>query len=320
MSGGAHGGEGDGAEGEVEVGGGGYDGGVVAAQLEDGSGEASGQFGGYGSAHRGAAGGGDEGDERVLDQLLAYVSVAYEEGGEAFGDGTEFSRGFVEDGLGGERGERRFFAGLPNDGVAADQRKGRVPAPDGYGEVEGGDNAGDAEGAPGLHHAMFGALGGEGEAADLTREASGEGADVDHLLDFAQTFGEELAGFDGDEATEGVEVGAEFFAEEADEFAASGGGDGAPLEEGCVGLSDGFACGQRRDAREFCDSFARDGGADDEVAFGDGGEAELEEDGFDFLTDGHGSSVISVSGEGCGWQWDAAGPTPSLLRKVFILF
>ncbi len=49
----SHGGEGYGAEGEVEVGGGGDDGCVVASEFEDGSGEASGEAGGYGSAHRG---------------------------------------------------------------------------------------------------------------------------------------------------------------------------------------------------------------------------------------------------------------------------
>ena len=50
---GSHGGEGYGAEGEVEVGGGGDDGRVVASQLEDGSGEAGGEAWAYGAAHRG---------------------------------------------------------------------------------------------------------------------------------------------------------------------------------------------------------------------------------------------------------------------------
>ena len=57
LSGGAHGGEGDAAEGEVDVGGGGDDGGVVAAELEDGAGEAGGEARAYGSAHGGGAGG-----------------------------------------------------------------------------------------------------------------------------------------------------------------------------------------------------------------------------------------------------------------------
>ncbi len=64
---GSHGGEGDGAEGEVEVGGGADDGGVVAAEFEDGAGEAGGEARSYGTAHGGRAGGGDERDERRVD-------------------------------------------------------------------------------------------------------------------------------------------------------------------------------------------------------------------------------------------------------------
>ena len=156
------------------------------------------------------------------------------------GTPPNFVCGSLEDGLGGEGGEGSLFGGLPDDGVAADEGEGGVPAPDGDGEVEGGDDADDAEGVPGLHHAVLGALGGNGEAGELAREAGGEGADVDHLLDFAVAFGEDLAGFDGDEAAEGFEVGAKLFAEEADEFAALRGWDVAPLEEGGVSLGDGL--------------------------------------------------------------------------------
>ncbi len=60
---GAHGREGDGAEGEVEVGRGGDDGCVVAAEFEDGLGEARGEFGRDGAAHGGRSGGGDERDD-----------------------------------------------------------------------------------------------------------------------------------------------------------------------------------------------------------------------------------------------------------------
>jgi hypothetical protein len=104
-------------------------------------------------------------------------------------------------------------------------------------------------------------------------------------------FGEELAGFDGDETAEGVDFGAELFAEEADELAAFGGGDVAPLEEGDVGLGDGFARGFGRDGRELRDDFAGDGGADGEGAGGRGGDSKLGEDGLDFLLDGHGVSA-----------------------------
>ena len=90
-------------------------------------------------------------------------------------------------------------------------------------------------------------------------------------------FGEELAGFDGDEAAEGVDVGAELFAEEADEFAALGGGDAAPLEEGDVGLGDGFAGGLGSDGGDVGDDFAGDGSADGEVAICEGRDAEFGE-------------------------------------------
>ena len=46
------------------------------------------------------------------------------------------------------------------------------------------------------HHAVAGALGGDGEAVELAREAAGEVADVDHLLHFAARLGDDLAGLD----------------------------------------------------------------------------------------------------------------------------
>ncbi len=52
---------------------------------------------------------------------------------------------------------------------------------------------------PGLHHAVHGAFGGDGQAAELTRKTGGEGADIDHLLHLAETFAQDLAGFDGDQ-------------------------------------------------------------------------------------------------------------------------
>ena len=59
LASGAHGGEGDGAEGEVEVGSGGDDGCVVAAEFEDGFGEAGGEARSYSAAHGGGASCGD---------------------------------------------------------------------------------------------------------------------------------------------------------------------------------------------------------------------------------------------------------------------
>jgi len=307
LAGSAHGAKGDGAEGEVQVGGGADDAGVVAAELEEGSGEAGGEAGADEAAHAGGAGGGDEGDEGRVDEGLAGGVVAEEEGGEVGEDfGWEVSgvpagevvRGAEEEGLGGEGGEGGLFRGLPDDGVAADEGEGGVPAPDGDGEVEGGDDAGDAEGVPLLHHAVVGALGGDGDAADGAGKAGGVGADVDHLLNLAAAFGEDLAGLDGDEAAEGIEVGAELFAEEADEFAAAGHGDLPPMEEGGVGAGDG-GCGVWGEG-DVGEEFAGDGGVGGEGAVGEGGfgDAEVEQEGVGFGAEG--------GGRGCG-VWGVRG-------------
>ena len=82
----------------------------------------------------------------------------------------------------------------------------------------------DAERMPGFHHAVLGALGGDGQAVELARQADGEIADVDHLLNFAEAFGRDLAGFQRHEAAEIVLGGAQFLAEQTHEFAATGAG------------------------------------------------------------------------------------------------
>ena len=85
---------------------------------------------------------------------------------------------------------------------------------------------------PGLHHAVARALRGDGEAIDLTRQADGEIADVDHLLHFAETFGDDLSRFEGDDRAERLLGGAQLLAEEANEFAPARRGDVAPRGEG----------------------------------------------------------------------------------------
>ncbi len=85
---------------------------------------------------------------------------------------------------------------------------------------------------PGLHHAVARALGGDGEAVKLAREADGEIADVDHLLHFAEALGDDLSRFEGDDGAERLLGGAQFLAEEADEFAPARSRDVAPGGEG----------------------------------------------------------------------------------------
>ena len=96
----------------------------------------------------------------------------------------------------------------------------------------------DAERMPGFHHAVVGALGGDGQAVELARQADREVADVDHLLHFAEAFGGDLAGFERDEAAEVGLGGAQLLAEQADQFAALGRRHRAPGEEGRVGAVD----------------------------------------------------------------------------------
>ena len=90
-------------------------------------------------------------------------SELYRFGGDVAVCGCEPRCCAVEDGLGGEGGEWSLFGGLPNNGVPADKGECGVPAPDGDGKVESGDDAYGAQGVPGLHHAVAGPLGGESE-------------------------------------------------------------------------------------------------------------------------------------------------------------
>ncbi len=82
-----------------------------------------------------------------------------------------------------------------------------------------------------------------------------------------------------------------------------GAGTSAPLEEGGVGLGDGFGRVGGADGGELGDDLAGEWGVDGESAAGyAAGDAELGEDGFDFVLDGHGWLVVSVEGVGGGWQ------------------
>ena len=84
---------------------------------------------------------------------------------------------------------------------------------------------------PGLGHAVAGALGGDGEAVQLPRQADGEIADVDHLLHFAEALGDDLADLEGHERAQGFLRGAQFLAEQAHEFAPPRRRNVAPGEE-----------------------------------------------------------------------------------------
>jgi hypothetical protein len=64
------------------------------------------------------------------------------------------------------------------------------------------------------------ALRGDGQPVELTREAYGKVADVDHLLHLAVAFLQDLAGLDRHQSAERCLVRAQLLAEQADQLAA----------------------------------------------------------------------------------------------------
>ena len=127
---------------------------------------------------------------------------------------------------------------LPDHGVAAHERDRGVPRPDRRREVEGRDDADDAERVPGLHEPVPGPLGRHRPPVELAREPDREVADVDHLLDLAERLGRDLAGLDRDELGERLLVLGEQDAEALDDRAAHRRGHGAPGRERLLGGGD----------------------------------------------------------------------------------
>ena len=82
---------------------------------------------------------------------------------------------------------------------------------------------------PLLHHAMFGTFGRDRQPIQLTRKPYREIADVDHLLHFTEAFLQYFSGLDGDQSAERIFVGAQLLTQQADQFAALGRRNIAPL-------------------------------------------------------------------------------------------
>ncbi len=113
---------------------------------------------------------------------------------------------------------------------------------------------------PGFHHPVLGALGGDGQAVELARQADREVADVDHLLHLAQALGADLAGLDRHQPSELRLELAQLLAQQAHQLTATRRRHGAPSEVGrmrapdlvghragvVLGQARGFLAGQRR--------------------------------------------------------------------------
>ena len=91
---------------------------------------------------------------------------------------------------------------------------------------------------PGLHHAVAGPLGGDGEAVQLARQADREVADVDHLLHLAEALGAILPASSVTSAPSASLSRAQLLAEQAHQLAAARRRHVAPELEGGVGARD----------------------------------------------------------------------------------
>ena len=228
----------DAAHGQVQVGARGQDHGVVATQFEDAAAETGSNTWAHFTTHAGAAGGADQRHARVVDHGFAGFTAADNQLGQASRGIAEGFQGFFEQSLASQGGERGFLRRLPHHRVTGHQGQGGVPGPDGNREVEGADHADHAQRVPGFTHVVAWALGGDGQAVQLTRQANGEVADVDHFLYFAQAFLGDLAGFDRYQLAQVSLVLTQHFAEQAHQFATARGRHGAPGFEGALGLVD----------------------------------------------------------------------------------
>ena len=96
------------------------------------------------------------------------------------------------------RAERRRARTYHRDGV--------VPAVGGHGEVEGRDDADDAERVPALEQRVPGALAGNDAAGQHAGQPHGVVADVHVLLHLADPLGQNLAHLEADQLPQGLEL------------------------------------------------------------------------------------------------------------------
>ena len=119
--------KGNAAQGQIEIGRGGDDGGIVAAQFQNGAGETGRQLRGNLPSHRGRAGGRDQCDAVVIDQSLADLAASHQHSGDSLRQTAEFGCRALDNRLRGQSREQCFFRRLPDHRIAADQCQSRIP-------------------------------------------------------------------------------------------------------------------------------------------------------------------------------------------------
>jgi hypothetical protein len=85
---------------------------------------------------------------------------------------------------------------------------------------------------PSLHHPVVGALSRDGAAVELPRQPDGEVANIDHLLDLAESFGHDFARLKRHEPAEVILRSAQFLRENSHELSAPWRWDVAPSGKG----------------------------------------------------------------------------------------
>ena len=171
------------------------------------------------AAHPARAGRGDQREAAVGEHPLPDVRAAADDEIEHPREAVSLHHA-VGDVLHGDRRERRLRRRLPDHRVAAHRRDRGVPRPHRDREVERGDDPDDAERVPLLVHPVLRPLRVHRQAVELARQADGEVADVDHLLDLAQPLRVDLPRLERDEAAERLLVRAQLVAEMPDDLAA----------------------------------------------------------------------------------------------------
>ena len=197
----------------------------------------------------------------MLDQPLAQFAPADQQLRQAAGRiVAEIGGNLLEKGLHRERGQRGLLRRFPDQRIAAHQRQRRIPAPHRDREVERGNDADRAGRMPLFDQPVVRALRRHRQAVELARQAHREVADVDHLLDFAQPFGQDLPGLDRHEPAERVLVQAKLLAQPAHELAAARRGHQPPLPERSHGRRHRGVAIPGRVHRQLGQRLAGDGG------------------------------------------------------------
>ncbi len=164
---------------------------IVAAQFQERPPEPTRDGLSHRAAHPATPRRRDQGQPRIGRDHLADLGSSHAEGEDP--RATVGLGNLMRDLLHGQGGQGGLGRGFPDRRVAADGGDRRVPGPDGDREVERRDDPDRPERVPLLDHPVPRPLAGDRQAVELPRQADGEVAHVDHLLDLAFPLRADLA-------------------------------------------------------------------------------------------------------------------------------